>query len=63
MMANGQGLVYGSDLNGNGKPDGQEYDRSASQTAGQPWDSGPPDGAVRIGDALVALNSLGDNCN
>ena len=60
---NGQGLIYGSDLNGNGKLDGQEYDRSPSQTAGQPWDSGPPDGAVRIGDALVALNSVGDNCN
>ncbi len=59
---NGQGLVYGSDLNGNGTPDGQEYDRSPSANSSMPWQSGPPDGAVRIADALVDLNSVGDNC-
>ena len=42
---------------------GLRYDRTASTTAGQPWRSGPPNGAVSIQDALVALNQVGTNCN
>ena len=57
---NGAGATYGSDLNNNGLQDGREYDRSSGAA---PWAPGPPDGAVSIGDAIIALNSVGDNCN
>ena len=42
---------------------GMRYDRTASTTPGQPWRSGPPNGAVSIQDAIVALNQVGTNCN
>ncbi len=54
---------YGSDLNGNGIPDGQEYDRAPSATPGQPWRSGPPNGFVTLGDVLVVLAQVGTNCS
>jgi len=57
---NGAGATYGSDLNHNGVLDGREYDRSSGTAA---WAPGAPDGAVSIGDAIIALNSVGDNCN
>jgi hypothetical protein len=60
---NSMGLSYGSDLDGNAMLDGTEYDRSPSVTPGQPWDSGPPSGAVTIADALIALQQVGDNCS
>ena len=60
--ANAMGLMYGSDLNGNGRLDGQEYDRSPATDSTQPWRPGPPSGAVNIADAIVQLNSVGDNC-
>ncbi len=57
---NSSGAMYGSDLNLNGLPDGTEYDRATGLT---PWAPSPPNGAVQISDALLALNSIGDNCN
>ena len=60
--ANLNGVSYNSDVNKNGIPDGQEYDRSASTDATKPWRSGPPNGAVTIGDVIVELAQVGDNC-
>jgi titin len=57
---NSRDATYGSDLNSNGMQDGQEYDRTAGAQA---WAPGPPNGAVSIADALLAENSIGDNCN
>ncbi len=62
-VMNSNGVSYNSDLNINGVADGREYDRTPSTDMSQPWRSGPPNGAVTIGDALVALNQVGDNCN
>lgn len=61
--ANSHGLFYNSDLNGNGIPDGREYDRTASSDPSKPWRSGPPDGAVSLQDASVALSQVGHNCS
>lgn len=61
-MANANGAMYGSDLNGNGIPDGQEYDRTASTTLGQLWRSGPSNGVVSLGDVLTVLAQVGTNC-
>ena len=59
-LPNANGATYGSDLNGNGMQDGREYDRTAGPQA---WAPAGPNGAVTIGDALVSLNSIGDNCS
>ncbi len=59
---NAAGVSYNTDLNSNGIPDGREYDRTAGGFADQPWRSGPPSGAVSIGDAIVDLAQVGDNC-
>jgi hypothetical protein len=61
-LTNANGVRYGSDLNGNGISDGNEYDRTASTTPGKPWRTGPPDGSISIQDAIVNLNSIGDAC-
>ena len=60
VTPNATGATYGSDLNNNGVLDGREYDRSSATPA---WAPGPPDGAVSIGDAIIDLNSVGDNCS
>ena len=60
--ANGNGAMYGSDLNSNGVPDGEEYDRSSSTTPDQLWRSGPPNGVVSLADVLAALAQVGTNC-
>jgi hypothetical protein len=57
------GVSYNSDLNANGVFDGREYDRTPSSDASQSWRSNAPNGVVSIGDALIALNQVGDNCN
>ncbi len=62
-VPNANKLKYNDDLNGNGIPDGREYDRSPGGIPGQPWRSGPPNGSVTIQDALVALAQVGTNCN
>jgi sugar lactone lactonase YvrE len=60
--ANMNGVNYDTDYNGNTAKDGREYDRTPSTTPGEPWRSGPPNGAVTIQDALVALAQVGDAC-
>lgn len=60
---NADGATYNSDLNGNGVPDGREYDRTTSTVPGQLWRSGPPNGFVTLSDVLVVLASVGDQCN
>jgi hypothetical protein len=60
-QANGNAVIYGSDLNANGVTDGQEYDRTIPNSA-KPYRSGPPNGAVTIGDAIVGLQQVGANC-
>ena len=57
---NGNGATYGSDLDHNGVQDGRQYDRSIGIAD---WAPGQPSGAVTISDALLILNSVGDNCN
>jgi sugar lactone lactonase YvrE len=61
--ANANAVSYNTDLNANSIPDGREYDRTPSTDPSKPWRSAAPNGAVSIGDALVALNQVGDNCN
>lgn len=41
---------------------GRQYDRTASADPSKPWQTGPPNGAVSIGDVIVQLNSIGSNC-
>ena len=54
-------LVYDQDVNGNGIPDGIEYDRSYVG----PGQTGAPDGVVRAQDAQLAFAqyNLGYRCN
>jgi hypothetical protein len=59
---NGNGAKYGTDWNANLVLDGAEYDRTASVLTGKPWRSGPPDGAVSLTDAAVALLQFGHDC-
>jgi hypothetical protein len=61
-MANPNGYDYDSDFNANGVDDGAEYDRTPSMIMGQPWRSGPPNGAVSLMDVGVALAQVGTNC-
>ncbi len=60
--ANANGVSYNTDINRNGVPDGQEYDRAGSSDPTKPWRSGPPSGAVTIADAITALSQVGDTC-
>jgi hypothetical protein len=60
--ANGTGVTYNSDWNGNGVADGREYDRAGSIDPTQPWRSGPPNGSVSLADAIAALAQVGDSC-
>ena len=55
--------TFGTDGNtGTDDAVGRQYDRTPSRTSGEPWRSGPPNGAVSIQDALVALDQVGDAC-
>jgi len=54
--------IYVADLNGNSVKDGLEYDRSPSADPNRPWDAGPPDGAITMGDVLAALAQVGLKC-
>jgi hypothetical protein len=60
--ANGNGVSYDTDLNANGVPDGQEYDRSPGGDGSRTWLTGAPNGTVTIGDAIAALGQVGDDC-
>ncbi len=59
---NATGVAYDDDVDGDGVPDGRNYDRTPSEVSGQPWRSGPPDGSVGIQDALVAIVQVGHAC-
>jgi hypothetical protein len=54
---------YEADLDGNGTKDGLQYDRTVSAMMGQPWRSGPPDGAIGVtSDILAMLAQTGNSC-
>ncbi len=62
--ANANGVMYDSDVDANGVPDGREYDRTPGQPPDDfPWRSDFPNGSVSLQDALVALGQVGTNCN
>lgn len=60
----------GTDLDGDsvadtppdGVVDGQDYDRSPGAEPNPPWDAGPPDQIVDIGDILAVLAQFGFDC-
>ncbi len=56
---NSNGKTYAG-LTPDGSPGFETYDRSA--VVAKP-DSGPPDGAISIADALINLNQIGANCS
>lgn len=60
---NANGAMYGSDINGNGIPDGREYDRTPSIVPGETWHTGAPNGFVTLADVLAVLGSVGSNCS
>jgi hypothetical protein len=62
-MPNPGGYDYDSDFNTNSIEDGAEYDRTPSMIMGQPWRSGPPNGAVSLADVGIALAQVGTNCS
>jgi hypothetical protein len=53
---------YIADNNLDGKPDGQQLDRTPSPEPLAPWRSGPPNGAVSLQDVGVALAQVGHSC-
>ena len=61
-QTNANGVMYGSQLNADGLVDGEEYDRTMPDST-KPYRSGPPNGGVTIGDAIVALAQVGANCS
>jgi len=60
---NPNGVDYDSDKDTDTARDGRDYDRSPSADPNPPWDAGPPDGAVSMGDVLAALAQVGLDCN
>ena len=54
--------AYSADNNNDGLSDGQQMDRTPSTTPGKLWRSGPPNGAVTLSDASVALAQVGHLC-
>ena len=60
--ANPNGVTYGSDLNANGVPDGQEYDRTPSDLPNPPWGVKPHNNAVSGQDTSAALQQIGRSC-
>jgi hypothetical protein len=72
---NGKGMDYdcdkGMDTNGDivvdippdGVPDGRSLDRSPGPAPNPPWDAGPPNGVIDMGDVLAALAQFGLDCS
>ncbi|HEX5480011.1 MAG TPA: flexitail domain-containing putative surface protein, partial [Dehalococcoidia bacterium] len=55
---------YVADYDGSGVEDGLQYDRSLSTTPGEPWRSGPPDGAIgATSDVVAMLAQTGSKCS
>ena len=61
--ANANGVAYDSDKMGLGTKAGQFYDRTPGTDPNPPWDAGPPNGVIDIGDVLVALAQFGLDCS
>jgi hypothetical protein len=61
--ANGNGVDYDTDHNGNGVVDGIEYDRTPSSNPAMKWRSQAPNGSVSLQDVAVNLSSVGDKCS
>jgi len=67
---NGNGVDYDSvkgscDWNADTTPDeeGLCYDRSPGPEPNPPWDAGPPNGVIDMGDVLAALGQFGLDCS
>jgi hypothetical protein len=60
--ANANGVDYDSDKDGNGAEDGLSYDRTFGALPNPPWNAGPPNGTVDMGDVLAALSQVGLDC-
>ena len=58
QTANSNGKRYNDDDNLDGISNGFTFDRSPAGSL-----SGPPSGAVAIGDAISNLNQIGANCS
>jgi hypothetical protein len=61
--ANGKGVDYDCDKDGNGTADGRDFDRSPSPIANPPWDAGPPNGAISFSDVGAVLMQTGLDCS
>jgi hypothetical protein len=59
---NGLGVDYDCDKNGDGVPDGVDYDRSPSAVPNPPWDAGPPNNAISLADVGAVLAQVGLSC-
>jgi hypothetical protein len=55
--------AYGDDRNADGLSDGAQLDRTPSTVPGEPWRSGPANGAVSLQDVGVVLAQVGHNCS
>jgi hypothetical protein len=60
---NPNGVAYDSQKMGAGTKAGRAYDRAPSAAPNPPWDADPPNGAVSIQDALVAVAQFGLDCS
>jgi hypothetical protein len=60
--ANGNGVDYDTDLNGDGTLEGREYDRQPSLNLAKKWQSRLGNGAISLQDVAIVLSSVGDNC-
>jgi len=62
-VPNANGVDYDSDKNGDTVEDGRDYDRSPGVAPNPPWEVGPPNGAIDMGDVLAALAQVGLDCS
>jgi len=69
---NGSGVAYDSQKDGDWNGDtvvaasdrvGLRYDRSPGSEPNPPWNAGPPNGVIDMGDVLAALAQFGLNCS
>jgi len=60
---NANGADYDCDKDSDTVPDGQDYDRSPSAEPNPPWDAGPPNNAVNMGDVGAVLPQVPLDCS
>jgi len=61
---NGAGQVMSPDgLTNQWDKVGRRYDRSPGPVPNQPWEAGPPDGAVAMDDVITVLAQMGLDCS